>query len=201
MTKIKICGLTRGEDIEYVNRVKPDFVGFVFAESKRRVSSNQCENLILDLDKNIKKVGVFVDESLDKVREIASNLKFDVLQFHGSETLEYLRNFSDFEIWKAIRVKGINSIKEIDKYKDYGVLLDAFSHKELGGTGEKFSWEISKALPKRIKIVLAGGLNSYNVEEGINLFNPYAVDVSSGVESNGLKDYNKIKKIIEKVRG
>lgn len=200
MSKVKFCGIKRREDIEYINILKPDYVGFVFAESKREISLNKGRELIKSLNKDIKKVGVFVDESPLRVMEIANELKLHVLQFHGMEDLNYLKEFHDFEIWKGIRVRGVQDFKLIDKYKDYGILLDAFVEGESGGTGERFSWKISKGLPSNIKLILAGGLNSENVLEGIEKFKPYVVDVSSSIETNGFKDFNKMKKFIERVR-
>lgn len=200
MSKVKFCGIKRREDIEYINILKPDYVGFVFAESKREISLNKGRELIKSLNKDIKKVGVFVDESPLRVMEIANELKLHVLQFHGMEDLNYLKEFHDFEIWKGIRVKAAEDFKLIDMYKNYGVLLDAFVEGESGGTGKRFSWETSKILPFDIKLILAGGLNSENVLEGIEKFKPYVVDVSSSIETNGFKDFNKMKKFIERVR-
>lgn len=200
MSKVKFCGIKRREDIEYINILKPDYVGFVFAESKREISLNKGRELIKSLNKDIKKVGVFVDESPLRVMEIAKKLELHVLQFHGMEDLNYLKEFHDFEIWKGIRVKGGQDFKLIDMYKNYGVLLDAFVEGESGGTGKRFSWETSKILPFDIKLILAGGLNSENVLEGIEKFKPYVVDVSSSIETNGFKDFNKMKKFIERVR-
>lgn len=200
MSKVKFCGIKRMEDIEYVNILKPDYVGFVFAESKRKISLDKGMEIVKVLHKDIKKVGVFVDESPLRVMQIAKELELQILQFHGEEDLNYLKEFHDFEVWKGIRVRGEQDFNIIDKYKEYGILLDAFVDGQCGGTGERFSWKISKGLPSNIKLILAGGLDSENVLEGIEKIKPYAVDVSSSIETNGVKDFNKMKKFIERVR-
>jgi phosphoribosylanthranilate isomerase len=201
MTKVKICGLTREVDIEYVNELKPDYIGFVFAKSKRKISDEDALSLREKLDKNIKVVGVFVNESIEAVREIAEKVKLDVLQFHGEEGMDYISNFKDFEVWKAISVNCEEDFAKLDEFKKIRILLDSKVEGMLGGTGQTFDWNLLKKYDFNNNIILAGGLNSENVELSTKFVQSYAVDVSSGVETDGVKDYNKIKKFIEKVRG
>ena len=201
MTKVKICGLTREVDIEYVNELKPDYIGFVFAKSKRKVTAEAAFSLREKLDKNIKVVGVFVNESIEAVREIAEKVKLDVLQFHGEEDMQYINDFKDYEVWKALSVNCEEDFAKLDEFKKLRILLDSKVEGVLGGTGQTFDWNLLKKYDFNNNIILAGGLNSENVELTTNFVVSYAVDVSSGVETDGVKDYNKIKKFIEKVRG
>lgn len=196
MTKIKICGIRRPQDIEYINELGIDYCGFVFAKSKRRVDMEQALSLIQKLSADIKKVGVFVDEDPIVVMEIAEKLKLQVLQFHGHETQAYINKFKGYEIWKALKIKNFESISEMKNYKCEKFLLD----NNIAGSGEIFKWELVQQKVKGARVMLAGGLNSENVVQGIMQLEPYGVDVSSGVETEGVKDYEKIKEFIRKVR-
>ncbi|MBE3592772.1 MAG: phosphoribosylanthranilate isomerase [Thermoanaerobacter sp.] len=201
MVKVKICGLRRKEDIEYANELKPDYVGFVFAKSKRQVEVEQALYLIRLLDKEIKTVGVFVNEPVENALKIAQTLNLDVLQFHGDETQDYIDNFKNFTVWKAIRIKDKEDLEKTKEFKVNSFVFDTFTKNEYGGTGKTFNWEVLKGFELNVPIILAGGLNENNVEEAIRIVNPYAVDVSSGVETEGYKDFKKMKSFIEKVRG
>ena len=196
MTKIKICGIRRLEDIEYLNELMPEYAGFVFANSKRRVDKAQAFNLINNLSKDIKKVGVFVDEDSLKVLEIAEELKLQVLQFHGHESQEYINKFKGYEVWKALKINSIQSISEIKNYNCEKFLLD----NSIAGSGESFNWELVQGKVDSSLIMLAGGLTNENVQKGIIQLKPFGVDVSSGVETDGFKEYKKIKEFIRKVR-
>ena len=201
MVKVKICGLRRKEDIEYANELKPDYVGFVFAKSKRQLEVEQALYLIRLLDKEIKTVGVFVNEPVENALKIAQTLNLDVLQFHGDETQDYIDNFKNFTVWKAIRIKDKEDLEKTKEFKVNSFVFDTMRKNEYGGTGKTFNWEVLKGIELNVPIILAGGLNENNVEEAIKIVNPYAVDVSSGVETEGYKDFKKIKSFIEKVRG
>ncbi|MDI3528317.1 MAG: phosphoribosylanthranilate isomerase [Thermoanaerobacter sp.] len=201
MVKVKICGLRRKEDIEYANELKPDYVGFVFAKSKRQIEVEQALDLISLLDKEIKTVGVFVNEPVENVLKIAQTLNLDVLQFHGDETQDYVDNFKNFTVWKAIRIKDKEDLEKTKEFRVNSFVFDTLTKKEYGGTGKTFNWEVLKGFELNVPIILAGGLNENNVEEAIKIVNPYGVDVSSGVETEGYKDFKKLKSFIEKVRG
>ena len=196
MTKIKICGIRRTEDIEYINNLQPDYMGFVFAKSKRRVDEKQAFDLLKNLSASIKKVGVFVDEDPVRVVEIAEKLKLDVLQFHGQENQKYINMFRGYEIWKMIKINNTESMNKMENYTCSKFLLD----NSIAGSGEKFNWNLVGEKVKGTSIILAGGLTNENVAKGIKQLKPYGVDVSSGVETNGFKDYKKIKEFIRKVR-
>jgi len=209
MTKIKICGITRFEDVDCVNKFLPDYVGFVFAPSKRQVHLSQAKKLIEALDKSIKTVGVFVNEDCAKVKYIAKTLKLDILQFHANEDERYIKDFKQLNVWKSISIgvaKKTNIMenqKKIDTVSGYpisAILVDSSIKGISGGSGKSFDWSFFKNLNVNKPIVLAGGLILENITQAIKMVNPYCVDVSSGVETNGIKDYEKIKKFINKVR-
>ena len=202
MTKIKICGLKRLQDIEYVNELLPDFIGFVFAGTKRRITDEKAKELKAALNPEIKSVGVFVNDTLEHISFLANNNIIDIIQLHGDEDRKYiadLRKLTDKKIIKAVRVKDSMSVQEAKELNADYLLLDTFSNSgEYGGTGKTFNREL---IPKDISdYFLAGGLNQNNLEEIIKEVKPYAVDLSSGVETDGFKDREKIKKVIEIVR-
>ncbi|SNX55284.1 phosphoribosylanthranilate isomerase [Thermoanaerobacterium sp. RBIITD] len=201
MTQIKICGIRRFEDIEYLNKLKPEYAGFIFANSIRRIDVRAASSLLENLNNDIKKVGVFVNEEIDKVHNIASLLKLDVLQFHGDETQEYINNFRNYIVWKAIRIKDKSDLVKAMKYHVDGILFDSKIESAYGGTGKKFNWDLLKDSNVNCTTILAGGINADNVLVAIDKVKPDIIDVSSGVEKNGFKDFNLMKDIIEKVRG
>lgn len=217
MTKVKICGLTRKEDIKYVNELLPDYVGFVFAKSKRQVSLDKAKELINLLDKNIQTVGVFQDENIEKVKNTAAYLKLDIIQLHGSEDKEYAKRLYPSKVWKCLSIDVVESLdnnnllqdrikvnqEKLDRLSEYKIealLVDSSVKGTKGGTGVSFNWDILNELVLNKKLILAGGLNCDNIEKAIEKLEPYAVDVSSGVEENGIKNYNKMKSFIKKVR-
>jgi len=202
MTKIKICGLRRMEDIDIVNKYKPDYVGFVFAPSKRQVTKEEAKLLIANLDKGIRSVGVFVDMPIDELLEIKRYTGLHIVQVHGNEDVEYCKKVEG-TIWKAFRVKDGSIQGEIDRFKNVveTFLLDAYVAGEAGGTGRSFNWDLVRDLSLDYSIALAGGINKDNVLEAIRTVRPEIIDISSGVESNNFKDEEKIKEMIDKIRG
>lgn len=200
MTKVKICGLTCQEEIEMLNELKPDFAGFVFAQSKRRLKVDEAEKLCALLDPAIQKVGVFVNETRCNVMHIKDACGLDILQLHGDESPDACI-FEGCAVWKALRVKDTYALQVMKEYKADAFLLDAWSNDSYGGTGKTFDWALVKAAGETAPVVMAGGLNAHNVREAIKTVHPYAVDTSSGVESGGKKDFDKIKKFIAEARG
>lgn len=205
---IKVCGLRREEDIDYANKLLPDYVGFIFAKSKREVSKS-CAKILSDKLKNeIKKVGIFVNEDPDTVLSVAEEVKLDVIQLHGDESNDYIKILRlklkekniNIEVWKAIRVKNSKSLCEIKNLDVDGILLDTYSKEAYGGLGECFDWKIVSDIETEKKIILAGGLDETNIEEAKSIVKPDIIDVSSGIETEGFKDYEKMKKFIEKGR-
>lgn len=195
--KIKICGLMRECDIEYVNRLKPEYIGFIFAEGRRRrIEVDDAARFKRKLSEEIEAVGVFVNQSINYVADIAANNIIDIIQLHGSEDESYIRNLqnkTDKKIIKAIRIETVRDIQGIDNCVADYVLLD----NGIGGTGESFDWSLVKDIGK--PFFIAGGIGANNVKEALRL-QPYAIDVSSSVETNGYKDYDKIQEIIALVR-
>ena len=197
MTEVKICGIKNQSDVKIINDLKPDYIGFVFAKSKRQVTLEKAAELSKSLDGKIKKVGVFVDETSKNVAEIAKTCGLDILQFHGKEPPEYFNNFKGYEIWKSF-VGDENIFENIKKYDG---CADAFLvDSSIPGSGKKFDWNNIKGLSERYKIILAGGLNPENVAEAVKTVRPQVVDVSSGVEGEEGKSREKVEKFIGEVR-
>lgn len=193
--KIKICGLFREEDIDFVNEAKPDFVGFVFAESHRQVSKKNAKKLKNKLDKNILSVGVFVNEGINKIAEICDENIIDFVQLHGDEDDKYisdLKKVCNKKIIKAVKVKNGEEIVRWRNSQADLLMFDAGM-----GEGKTFDWSLLKSFIR--PYFLAGGINESNVEQAIKL-NPYCIDISSGVETNKVKDKDKILNIVRRVK-
>jgi phosphoribosylanthranilate isomerase len=202
MARVKICGITRHEDVRSACEAGADALGFVFyAKSPRSLSVEQGASLLKIFPPFVQSVGLFVDADPGFVQTVLESVPLDVLQFHGGETAEYCRQFGRPYI-KAVRVReGINLVKCAADYDDArGLLLDAYVPGVPGGTGEQFDWRLIPAgLAK--PIVLSGGLTPDNVENAIREVKPWAVDVSSGVEqAKGIKDAAKVAAFIQGVR-
>ena len=195
--KIKLCGLSRPEDIEAANRLKPEYIGFVlWDKSKRKVDRDRAKELKKALDPQIQAVGVFVDESIDRIAELLTEGIIDIAQLHGHEDETYIKELkarTDKPIIKAFQVKDQDDIiKAMDSSADM-VLLDSGQ-----GTGNTFDWELLKEAGR--PFFLAGGLNLSNVEQALSKISPYAVDVSSGIETDGVKDHEKMQRFVNIVR-
>ena len=196
--KIKICGLTRLEDIEAANALLPDYIGFVFWErSKRNVSKEQAKELKSRLDSRIKAVGVFVDAEIDFIADLVSCGIIDVAQLHGSEDEDYISQLREriggAEIIKAFNINKIESFDEAEKSSADHIMIDSGK-----GSGIAFDWSKLERLKR--PYFLAGGLSAENISEVLASIKPFAVDVSSGVETDGLKDRAKMKRFVESVR-
>ncbi|HEX2944640.1 MAG TPA: phosphoribosylanthranilate isomerase [Clostridia bacterium] len=270
MTKIKICGITNIVEVNFLNRYLPDYIGFVFTESKRRVTPEKAVDLAAGLSPAIRKVGVFVDMEPGEAAGIAAFVGLDVLQLHGSENAEYIGLLRRLlkpgtEIWKAVRMGagrgagmgvrmgagmdgengnngcngsngsnrknsrlhadtdvlsgsgtddvagayGTHSAADAEQayksFESYGadrLILDTYIANSSGGTGRTFDWGLAEKLKKLtpLPIVLAGGLHPGNVRQAIERISPFAVDTSSGVEGDGIKDEEKVRNFIEAVR-
>ena len=202
--KIKICGLTREADADAVNVAMPDFAGFVFYEKSRRcLTAEKAHAIRFRLDPRIRAVGVFVNMPPQKIAELARLVPLDIVQLHGEESagdIENLRKLCpDLEIWKAARVGDDFDPKSLEKYKNADrLLLDAYVE-GYGGKGKRIEDERLRGIDLSA-IMLAGGLNAGNIESAVKAFRPYGVDVSSGVETDGLKDAEKIKEIVGIIR-
>lgn len=197
---VKMCGIRRGEDVEYANEVCPDYIGFIFADSPRRVSWEDAASFRKDLKKEIRCVGVFVNETPEKIAGIAARVPLDAVQLHGDETEEdirQLRSLCDKEIWKAARVRSKDDIQKVQTLPADRILLDSFSKEAYGGTGRTINLDILSESEITKPYFLAGGLNTGNLKGILEAIHPEGIDISSGIETNGYKDLDKMKKIME----
>ena len=200
--KIKICGLRRECDVDFVNSAGVDFVGFVFAGSKRQVTPAQASVLKKRLSPDIKSVGVFVNESIENIKRICKNGIIDLVQLHGNEDSDFiktLKNEINLPVIKAVKALSRDYIKEEIRNDADFVLLDSFKENSLGGPGSIFDWTIVPDIKK--PVFLAGGLNTNNIKQAVDMVHPFCVDISSGVETDGFKDERKIFEITKLVRG
>ena len=202
MTKIKICGLRRYEDIEMVNRLRPDYCGFIinFPKSRRSLSPEKVMELSRDLDrKSTVPVGVVVDIPASLAASYLNDGIVDMIQLHGSESEDYIRQLkklTEKPVIKAFRITCREDIEAAEKSCADYILLDQGQ-----GGGETFDWSyLAGGCPVGRKWFLAGGLNEHNIAEAAARFRPYAVDLSSAVETDGFKDFEKVKKVIDLVR-
>ena len=200
--KVKMCGISKVETIPAVVEAKPDYMGLVFAPSKRQVTVEQAKILIEELHKQcinhydtkvVKTVGVFVNETLDNLVRIADTANLDAVQLHGDEDeafIQSLKERTNVEVWKAIQIRtAADTEKWIDSSAEM-LLFDAYHKDERGGTGEVFDWSSLDAFER--PFMLAGGIDSTNVARAIRTVRPYGIDISSGIETNGMKDDKKI---------
>jgi phosphoribosylanthranilate isomerase len=194
--RIKICGLKRPVDIEYANILKPDYVGFVFAGTKRKISMETAASLKKGLDRDIKAVGVFVNEPVENIIGMLEKDIIDIAQLHGDESEEdilYIKAVTSKPVIKAVRAKDRYDVEAwLDSAADY-LLFDSGA-----GSGQVFDWDILADIER--DFFLAGGLALENIKTAIETVKPFALDLSSGVETDGVKDFKKMKKVIETVR-
>lgn len=196
-TKIKICGLSRHEDIEYANRVHPDYIGFVFWEkSRRRVTPEQAAELKSKLKPGISAAGVFVDAPCEEIISLLNAGVIDIAQLHGEETeedIQYIQAVTGKPVIKAVKVRSRYDVEAwLDSSADY-LLFDSGM-----GSGVTFDWELLADVER--EFFLAGGLNPGNLEEVLDRIQPYGVDLSSGVETDGVKDFEKMYAVVDLVR-
>lgn len=199
--KIKICGLSRKKDIEAVNVAMPDYVGFVFAKSHRQINEEIAMEMKVLLDPRIQVVGVFVNEDISSILRYHKLHIIDTIQLHGDESNDYiksLREHTDANIIKAIRVKDHKDVIRAREYDSDFLLFDTYQEKEYGGSGVSFDWSYIRDIEK--PFFLAGGIHIGNIVQGMNQCNPYGIDVSSGVETDRAKDPKKIMDIVRKIR-
>ena len=221
-----MCGISKVETIPAIIDAKPDYMGLVFAPSKRQVTVEQAKTLVEELYKQnvvgnnseveqtepvtsldtassetIKTVGVFVNETVENLLKIAEEVKLDVIQLHGDEDesfIQILKEQSNVEVWKAVQVRSAaDAEKWIDSSADM-LLFDAYHKDERGGTGEVFDWSSLDEFDR--PFMLAGGIDSTNVARAIRTVRPYGIDISSGIETEGVKDNEKIKAFTNIVR-
>lgn len=196
MTKLKICGLFREEDIGYANEVHPEYAGFVFARSRRQVTREMARELRKLLDPSILTVGVFVDEEIERILEILSDETISIVQLHGNEDEEYIAKLR--EKTSALIIKAVRPFSREEVQKSESSMADYILFDSGAGTGKTFDWSLLEGFKR--EYFLAGGLNQANMADAIELLDPFAVDLSSGVETDGYKDLEKMKEIRRMVR-
>lgn len=199
--KIKICGIRTRADVNAVNAVRPDYIGFVFAESVRRIGELEAEQLRDGLHSDISAVGVFVNEEPERIIRLCRRGIIDIIQLHGSEDAGYISKIRSEVPNRIIKAKRISN-GQIPHLKDEPdcdyLLFDTYVKDAYGGSGKSFDWSL---IPKTDKpFFLAGGINSINVMQAIAACRPYCIDVSSGVETGGVKDAEKIRELVTMVR-
>jgi len=184
MVKVKICGITNYEDALFAAESGADALGFIFADSPRKIEPQAARDIIMRLPPFVKSVGVFVDEAPERITEIVSLCGIDLIQLHGKETPDICAQFMP-RVIKTIAVKDDSSLMDIQAYsgKVRGLLLDTWSEKMAGGTGRTFNWDLAiKIKEMQMPVILSGGLGPSNIREAVSKVRPYAVDVNSGVE-------------------
>lgn len=200
--KLKLCGMRRREDIDYLNVCRPDYAGFILSEGFRRsVNPELFRHLVNGLDEGIRRVGVFVNEPPENVMKYCAE-GLDALQLHGDEDERYVeqlrRNIPEScEIWKAVAVRCTADIERWNSSLVDKLLLDAFQEGGVGGTGKVADWSIIAAAKTEKPFFVAGGINAGNFIEAARTLKPYGIDLSSGIETDGVKDISKIEKVIQ----
>ncbi len=201
MVHVKICGNTNAEDVGRAIEYGADYLGFVFAQSKRQISLPNARKIMNEFPDFKNFVGIFADQPQPEVEQVAIGLNLRWLQFHGNETNDYCQHFRSkgYSVIKAFSIQSEDSLKAFGQYDVDAFLLDSYSPNEKGGSGKTFDWSIAqKASPNHRPFFLAGGLNIHNVAIAIQTVQPYAVDVASGIEKNpGVKDPKLLKQFIE----
>jgi len=194
-----MCGITNHEDAQKAAYYGAWAVGFIFyKKSPRYVSPSKARKLIEQLPPFITPVGVFVNQKERAVKEICKVTKISTVQFHGEEDTVFCKRFKDFKIIKAFRIRDDFNFNKIPKYKVDAYLFDAYQENVFGGTGKTFNWDFIKGQKFDRPVILSGGLNSDNIRDAVNTIQPYAVDVSSGMEkSPGIKDPRRIRSFFE----
>ena len=213
MQKIKLCGMMKPCDIEYANRVKPDFVGFIFANTRRKISAAQAKQFREALDAEIPAVGVFVNEDISVIASLVQDGCIDMIQLHGEEDADYirrLREICDVPVIKAVKVQTVEQIRQAAALPVDYLLLDTYRKGVLGGTGEAFDWELLREAKAAAgdtaegelfgnPYFLAGGLHAGNLREAAAL-GSYGLDISSGIETDGSKDFTKMVEVMKLLR-
>ncbi|HJO58456.1 MAG TPA: phosphoribosylanthranilate isomerase [Nitrospinaceae bacterium] len=198
--RVKICGTTSLKDALLAVESGADAVGFIFhKESPRNISQKDVKEIVAQLPPFVESIGVFVNETSDKINRIAEQCRLTAVQLHGDESPAFCRRIKR-RVVKAVRVKDAESLKGMSDFDVSGFLLDAYNEESRGGTGRVFDWNLALRAKKQGPVIIAGGLNPYNVYTAIHRVKPYGVDVCSGVEkSPGVKDPEKISEFIKAV--
>jgi len=203
VVRIKICGITRMTDAEKAVELGADALGFIFAESPRQITPQKARDITRRISPFVKTVGIFVNEQPAKIRKIMDFCGLDLLQLHGNESVSACSELAP-RVIKAFRVQGEESLLHIADFKNHvrAILLDAYQEGLNGGTGKTFDWRLAlKAKKTSIPLVLSGGLGFDNIEEALERVNPFAIDISSGIEKRpGIKDHGRMRILMDKIK-
>lgn len=198
--KLKFCGIRCENDIDYINEFSPDYIGYIFAPSKRLITPESAGKLNRKKKESILSVGVFVNAPLEEMLRTIRVSGIDIIQLHGDEDKKYiseLKKYTRCEIWKAVRVKKKEDILNAQMLGTDKLILDSFSQAAYGGTGICADWSIIKSTDIKMPFFIAGGINQNNILSAVSELQPYGADISGGIETDGAKDRGKIKRIIE----
>ena len=204
MVKVKVCGIKNLGDARVAADAGADAIGLVFANSPRQVNVEEAREIAAALPDGVLKVGVFVDAEPEEVLRIAEEAGLDYAQLHGDEDPETVARIRDggLGVIKALRVRNARALAAVERYEADLFLLDAWSAKLRGGTGERFDWELAKSLKGRDNILVSGGLTPENVREAIEFFEPYGVDASSSLEERpGKKNAERVRRFVSAAKG
>lgn len=204
MTLVKVCGITNVEDALLASDTGADAIGLIFAESPRRVDEERAREIVATLPAAVLKVGVFVNEKPETIHQLVDKLGLDYVQLHGDESPEVVAKVRQYgvAVIKALRVRDESSLGRMKDHEADLFLLDAYSEKARGGTGEKFDWELAKALKGYANILVSGGLTPENVRAAVEFFEPYGVDASSSLEdAPGKKNDERVRRFVSAAKG
>ena len=202
MIRVKVCGITRPEDAVFAASLGVDAIGLIFAEnSPRRIDVSKARDIVAAIPPFVAPVALFVNSSLEVIAGVTDALGVNTVQLQGDEPPELVDALRPLKVIKAFRVGGAGDLEKLERYRADAFLLDASVPGQYGGTGHTFDWSLAVDAAKRCRVILAGGLTPDNVADGVRQVRPYAVDVSSGVESSpGHKDPEKVRHFIERAR-
>lgn len=199
---IKLCGIKRPQDIEYINEFIPDYIGFILADGyKRTISVEYAKELTEKLNPYTKTVGVFVNQPVEFIKNAVDKIGLSAYQLHGDEDAEYIkkaRSLIDADVWKAVRVRSQQDIINADNLGADMLVIDSFTENVYGGSGKTADWNLIRNTKINTQYFLAGGIDINNINEALEITAPYnGIDISSGIETNGFKDRNKIAEIMK----
>lgn len=204
MIRVKVCGTTNVEDARLAADAGADAIGLIFAQSPRQVDEDQAREVVAALPAGVLKVGVFVNEDPESVRRTAEVVGLDYVQLHGDESPQTVKDLCSggLKVIKALRVRDAASLKALEDYEPDLFLLDSYSEKARGGTGQKFDWELAKRLDGYANILISGGLTPENVRAAVEFFEPYGVDASSSLEdAPGNKNDERVRRFVNAAKG
>lgn len=203
--KLKFCGIRRKEDVCFCNQLLPDYMGMILSPGFRRsVSPALAAKLVAEKRKEIRAVGVFVDAPMEEMVQMAKQIPLDVIQLHGEETSEIiaaLREKTSLPIWKAVRVQRLQDIQSAQQFGADMLIVEGFTPGQVGGTGQTADWQLLAEAASKESYFLAGGLCPENLRAALTQLHPTGVDLSSGIETEGVKDLEKMREIVKIVRG